>query len=108
MTRNPKKYLFDIVDAITLIETYLASVNTWTELAADREKTDAVERRLGIIGEALWKLRKGGTLLSHSDWAINFRNTLIHQYDEIGTDTLWYHIQHDLPDLKAEAEKLLS
>ncbi len=107
MSRNPKKYLFDIVDSIELIQRYLSPINSWQELADDLEKIDAVERRMGIIGEALWKLQKIEIRLTQSDWAINFRNTLIHQYDVTGVDTIWLHAQNDLPALAKEAQTLL-
>ncbi|MEZ4825131.1 MAG: HepT-like ribonuclease domain-containing protein [Bacteroidia bacterium] len=67
----------------------------------------ALERELGIIGEALNKLQKMGVVLSHSDWAINFRNTLIHQYDAVSRRTIFEHVHQDLPHLKSEVEALL-
>ena len=48
MKHDPKKYLFDIVDSISMIEDYVSSLDSWEELEENREKSDAVERRLGI------------------------------------------------------------
>ena len=62
---------------------------------------------MGIIGEALYRLRKLEIDLPQSDWAINLRNTLVHQYDQIGMDTLWYRVKQDLPTLKEEVSKLM-
>lgn len=67
----------------------------------------AIERELGIIGEALHKLQKMDTTISHSDWAINFRNTLIHQYDAVSRRTVFEHVHQDLPSLRSEVEELL-
>ncbi|GAB4406447.1 MAG: hypothetical protein OHK0039_08190 [Bacteroidia bacterium] len=68
---------------------------------------DAVERRLAIIGEAAYKLRKLGIALSQSDQLINRRNTLIHRYDDFSVRSVWVHIRQDLPALKQEVDKLL-
>jgi len=107
MPKDQKKYLFDILDSIELIESYLEELNSWEELQGDQEKADAVQRRMGIIGEALYRLRKLDIDLPQSDWAINLRNTLVHQYDQIGMDTLWYRVKQDLPTLKEEVSKLM-
>jgi len=74
-------------------------------LAEDQEKIDAIERRVGIIGEALYQLQRLEVKLPHRDWAINFRNTLIHQYDATLPDTLLRHIRDDLPELREAVER---
>ncbi|MEM6802190.1 MAG: HepT-like ribonuclease domain-containing protein [Bacteroidota bacterium] len=107
MPKDQKKYLFDILDSIELIESYLEELDSWEGLQNDQEKADAVQRRMGIIGEALYRLRKLGLDLPQSDWTINLRNTLVHQYDQIGMDTLWYRVKEDLPKLKDEVSRLL-
>ncbi|MEM7372436.1 MAG: HepT-like ribonuclease domain-containing protein [Bacteroidota bacterium] len=68
----------------------------------------AVEREIGIIGEALSKLQQLGCRLSFSDSIINRRNTIIHQYDAIKPITIWVFIHQDLPELKIEVEGLLT
>ncbi len=107
MPKNPNKYLFDILDSILLIQHYLHEVGGWEELEENFEKVDALHRRFSIIGEAAYRLQKMGMKLLHSDWVINLRNTLVHQYDEVGVDTLWFRAKEDLPLLLNEVKQKL-
>ncbi len=49
------KYLQDILDSIKVIEFHLAEIESFSDYAKTIQLIDAVERRLAIIGEALWK-----------------------------------------------------
>ncbi|MEM7514337.1 MAG: HepT-like ribonuclease domain-containing protein, partial [Bacteroidota bacterium] len=89
------------------IQHYLHEVGGWEELEENFEKVDALQRRFSIIGETAYRLQKIGIKLVHSDWVINLRNTLVHQYDEVGVDTLWFRAQEDLPPLLNEVKKIL-
>lgn len=55
MNPDALKYLQDILDSIDRIEWHIKSTKSVTEYSADFTVTDAVERRLAIVGEALWK-----------------------------------------------------
>ena len=53
MTIKEKKYLSDMMRAISLIESFTANTRSYTEYTMDLKTQSAVERQLAIIGEAL-------------------------------------------------------
>lgn len=55
MTEKAKKYLSDILLAIELIEKFTESITVFDEYASDLKTQSAVERQLGIVGEAVNK-----------------------------------------------------
>jgi uncharacterized protein with HEPN domain len=55
MTEQGLKYLSDIHHAIGLIDDFTASVAVYNEFLNDLKTQSAVERQLGIIGEAVNK-----------------------------------------------------
>lgn len=58
MTEKAKKYLSDIEIAIGLIEDFLEGVDEFARYQTDEKTKSAVERQLGIVGEAVNKFRK--------------------------------------------------
>lgn len=50
MTEKSRKYLFDILLAIELIEDFTSDVNDFDQYDSDRKTQSAVERQLTIIG----------------------------------------------------------
>ena len=57
MTEKSKKYLSDVLMAITLIREFTIETADFSTYDKDRKTQSAVERQLVIIGEALNKLR---------------------------------------------------
>ena len=53
MTIKEKKYLSDMMRAISLIESFTANTRSYMEYTVDLKTQSAVERQLAIIGEAL-------------------------------------------------------
>ena len=53
MTMKEKKYLSDMMRAISLIESFTANTRSYMEYTVDLKTQSAVERQLAIIGEAL-------------------------------------------------------
>ena len=104
---KPLKLLFDIVLCIDLLEQYTETVSDAEALNRNQEKIDAIERRFGIIGEATRQLQRLDVKVPQRDWIINFRNTLIHQYDATFSTTLLRHIREDLPALREEVKVLM-
>jgi len=47
------KLFVDIINGINLIEELLGSINLFEEYVVDRKTKSAIERQLGIIGEAV-------------------------------------------------------
>lgn len=58
MTEKEKKFLSDIANSIELIENFTTGINSFGEYSKDFKTKAAVERHLGIIGEAVNKFLK--------------------------------------------------
>lgn len=99
-----KKYLSDILVAITLIEEFTIGINDFNIYNNDRKTQSAVERQLGIIGEALTQLRKSdpNIIIQNDKQIIGFRNRIIHAYDSIDNSIIWAIINRHLKELKKE------
>ena len=104
MTEKAKKYLSDILLAIELIEEFSSGITNFFDYQKDLKTKSAVERQLGIIGEAVNQFQKEeGTLqLSHARQIIDFRNRLIHSYDNLDDTIVWTILQKHIPVLKTE------
>lgn len=104
MTEKSKKYLLDILNSISLIEEFVKECKNFNTYIQDAKTKSAVERQLGIIGEAvnLYQKSAPNTPLENSSKIITFRNWLIHAYDAIDDTTVWAVIQIHLPILKEE------
>ncbi|MEM6802433.1 MAG: HepT-like ribonuclease domain-containing protein [Bacteroidota bacterium] len=108
MTRKQKKYLFDILMAIdNILDTHLQGIADKEAFGSNLTVQRAVERELGIIGEACFRLKKLELELPSSDPMINRRNTLVHQYDIFKAGNIWDLIRRDLEPLKDEVSSLL-
>jgi uncharacterized protein with HEPN domain len=85
MTIQGKKFLSDILQAIELIESFVIEIKDFDEYLTDKKTQSAVERQLGIIGEALNKFEKlfPDSQISNARKIVGFRNRLIHTYDSV-------------------------
>jgi len=110
MTEKAAKYLSDIQSAICLIESFLDGFDSFSKYQSDLKTQSAIERQLGIIGEATNKLRQvdNSVILSHTKQIVNFRNRLIHSYDSIDASIVWVIAKNHLPVLKHEINEILS
>jgi len=109
MTDADRKYLFDILTAIDLIGSFTKSTGSFQDYLLDIKTRSAVERQLGIIGEAVNKydlLNQAFTLVNARK-IVGFRNRLIHAYDAIDQSIIWAIIINHLPLLKKEVEHKL-
>ena len=104
MTEKGLKYLSDILRAIELIEEFTFSVADFEEYVGDQKTQSAVERQLGIIGEAVNKFEiiHPESSLENSRKIVGFRNRLIHAYDAVDPSMIWTIIKRYLPPLKEE------
>lgn len=110
MTDQSKKYLSDILRAIELIEQFTATTDNFNDYSEDLKTQSAVERQLGIIGEAVNKFDKllPELSLENARKIVGFRNRLIHTYDAVDSSMIWAIIKKHLPLLKDEiVEKLI-
>ena len=74
MTEKAEKYLADILQAIELIEDFSREVTDFFAYQKDLKTKSAVERQLGIIGEAVNQFRKEEQeiTLTHTRQMIDF------------------------------------
>ena len=104
MTEKGIKYLSDIHSAIILIEEFTKTTTDFNDYCLDLKTQSAVERQLGIIGEAVNRIDQLHPELSleNARKIIGFRNRLIHAYDAVDTSMVWAIFVNHLPLLKAE------
>ena len=109
MTDQSKKYLSDILRGIELIEQFTNTTTNFEDYSSDLKTQSAVERQLGIIGEAVGKFDKlvPEFSLENARKIVGFRNRLIHTYDAVDSSMIWAIVKRHLPPLKEEIlEKL--
>jgi uncharacterized protein with HEPN domain len=72
----------------------------------DLKTQSAIERQLAIIGEAVGKPKQENTdfPMSNAKQLIDFRNRLVHSYDNIDCAIVWAIIKKHIPLLKKEIE----
>ena len=108
MTDQGRKYLSDIFLSIELIESFTKEVSSFENYQADLKTQSAVERKLGIIGEAIDKFEKifPEISLDNARKIVGLRNRLIHSYDSIDSSIIWAIIKNHLTPLKIEVIRL--
>ena len=104
------KYLFDIQSSISLIESFLKDINTFNDYHNNLKTQSAVERQLSIIGEVVNKLKQedASCTLTYAKQMIDFRNRLIHSYDNIDSSIVWVILKKHVPALKEEIENFIN
>lgn len=109
MTEKGLKFLYDILHAIELIEEFTAAISNYNDYINDLKTQSAVERQLGIIGEAVNKYDNlhPDNSLEHSRKIVGFRNRLIHAYDAVDSSMVWAIIKRHLSPLKDEVHQIL-
>jgi uncharacterized protein with HEPN domain len=109
MTDYARKYLADILKAVNLAYDFSKDIEDEFVFYSDLKTQSAVERQLGIIGEAINQLRKfePDILLSHANQIVGFRNRIIHAYDMVDERVVWTILKIYLPILEKEVQSLL-
>jgi len=109
MTDKAVKCLSDIQYAISLINNFLKGIEKFSDYQSDLKTQSAIERQLGIIGEAVNKFRQEekNVILSHTKQIVDFRNRIIHSYDNIDASIVWAIIKNHLSILKQEVDEIL-
>lgn len=109
MTVQSKKYLYDILLAIESIEQFVSDINSFPEYSNDMKTQSAVERQIGIIGEAANKYDKLSldNSIENINLIIGLRNRIIHAYDSIDAAVIWAIVVNHLPNLKREVQRKL-
>jgi len=88
----------------------IAQGRTRADLDADRLFNLAMTRLLEIIGEAAARVTQATRdRYPEVPWGAiaGMRNRLIHGYDAVDFDILWDVVQHDLPALIADLQRIL-
>ena len=100
--RESELYLQDILDSITKVEEFIKDF-TFEQFENDEKTTEAVIRKLEIIGEAAKNLpEEARDKYPNVPWGkmIGMRNKILHEYFGVDTETVWKTITEDLPMLK--------
>jgi uncharacterized protein with HEPN domain len=107
MAKDAKALLLDIKTSIEIINQHLTNIKSKKEYQNNFLVTDAVERRLAIIGEALAKALKlnPNIQISNQKKIIALRHILVHDYDLVDDNTIWAIVKVYLPLLKTEIEQ---
>ena len=106
-----KVWLYDILNAINEIESFLAdSPKEFIVYQNDLKTRRAVERNIEIIGEAMNRvIQKDDSIeLTNSRKIVDTRNRIIHGYDSVSDDIIWAIVISHLPTLKSEVGQLLN
>ena len=111
MQRDPSAPLWDVEEAGADIERFIEDMTRDAYLRDGRTQA-SVERKFGIVGEALNRLRR-----SHPEHAarlpdlhriIGFRNIPVHAYDAVAPEDVWDYARNDPPELRRAAQALLA
>jgi uncharacterized protein with HEPN domain len=102
MKKDRSVFLYDIIESIELIETYIAGKEE-KDFIKSIGMQDQVIRRLEIIGEAVKSLPKEWKdKTDYTEWKqiAGMRDFLIHQYFRIDCKIVWNTVKRDIPLLK--------
>lgn len=110
MTRDPEKFLHDMLDRCRFLLELTVNENI-ERYRSDRIFRSAIERELQCIGEALLQLRsicpEVATEITESERIIGFRHVLVHGYFSLKPTLAWEVVKNKLPVLAEEVEQLL-
>ncbi|MEG4841414.1 HepT-like ribonuclease domain-containing protein [Microcoleus sp. B9-D4] len=101
--------LWDMAQAIRRIQEFTANASSETYLESVFMQS-AVERQLGILGEASRRVSIDFQQFHPEiDWrnAINLRNILVHRYDQVRPEVIWNIVTSVWPSLLVQIEALL-
>jgi uncharacterized protein with HEPN domain len=101
--------LWDMAQAIRRIQEFTADASCETYLESVLMQS-AVERQLGILGEAARRVSiEFQQCHPEIDWrnAINLRNILVHRYDQVRSEVIWNIVTNVLPSFLVQVEALL-
>lgn len=109
MTDKGRKYLFDILMAVELINEFTADLKDFNDYVSDKKTQSAVERQLAIIGEALNHFRRvePNVNIENDRQIVAFRNRLIHAYDDLDNSIIWAILSRHILPLEREVQNLL-
>jgi uncharacterized protein with HEPN domain len=111
MAHDPRKLLFDVIEACKKITEFTAGLSFEQFTSNDLVKS-AVHMQFIVIGEALMRLRTTDAVIYNSipeaDRTIAFRHVIAHGYDVIVDELVWEILQEKVPVLLNTAQRLFS
>lgn len=110
MENSIGKWFVDILNCINEIDSFFENQELkFEDYSKNIMLKRAIERNLEIIGEAVNRvLRKSPEIeISNARQIVQFRNLVIHSYDNISDANVWAIIINHLPKLKTEVQELL-
>lgn len=102
-------FVSHILESFELIEEYAKNV-TKEALEKNEMKTDAIVRRIEIIGEATKNIPNSlKTMYPDIPWKdmAGMRDIIIHQYYGVEIDEIWKVMKIDTPKIKKEIKQIL-
>lgn len=92
-----------------MIEDFTRNISSFSEYINDLKTQSAVERQLGIIGEAVNKfdILHPEVSLKQARKIVGFRNRIIHAYDAVDPSMIWAIIKKHLRPLYTEVKELI-
>jgi uncharacterized protein with HEPN domain len=110
MSRQLSQRLHDILDSCDFIIRHTGDL-TLEEYLQDEVIQAAVERKLGIIGEALRQAEELDPEISEHipevRRIVGMRNRLIHEYNAVDDNIVWSALQRRLPALRSQIIMML-
>ena len=111
MTDKTPKLLVDALGAIASAQEFVAGC-TLPGYCIDKMRRSAVERQLEILGEACSRLARNEPALIESvanlKFAIDLRNRIIHGYDSVDDEMVYFTVTDDLGGLQRDLARLLA
>lgn len=111
MQRDPRVYLWDVQQAATDLDGFLAGLD-FDSYQQNKLVRAAAERKFEIIGEALNQLSKYAPEVAERiedlRRIVDFRNLLIHGYARVDHAEIWRIAHESLPALQAAVSALLA
>ena len=108
MDNRIKQYLFDIEQSMIDIENYMSAIDSFEQYKMNKLIRRAVERELGIIGEAMNRIIKISPSINipKAKEIISTRNKIIHGYDEVDDVIIYTIVRKHLPVLRKNLDRL--
>ena len=109
MQLEVKKNLHDIMVSIESIEEFTLNIKNFSDFKSNKLVKRAVERELGIIGEAVNRIKKidPDFTIENERKIIGLRNIVIHGYDKVDDAIVWGVIKKHLPVLKKQVLEII-
>lgn len=111
MTDRVPKLLVDALGAIESAREFVAGIS-FDAYSKDKMRRSAVERQLEILGESCARLAKLEAdmlgSITNLKLAIDCRNRIIHGYDSVDDEIVYFTVTDDLPMLHAALSEALA